>query len=31
LTTALGQAHRRGLIHKDIKPADVLVEGADNV
>jgi predicted ATPase len=31
LTTALGQVHRRGLIHKDIKPANVLVDGADNV
>src|SRR6266436_5807119 len=31
LTTALGQVHRRGLIHKDIKPANVLVDGADSV
>ncbi len=28
LTTALGQAHRSGLIHKDIKPANVLVDDA---
>src|ERR1700678_1711224 len=26
LTTALGQLHRRGLIHKDIKPENVLVD-----
>jgi len=30
LTTALGQVHRRGLIHKDIKPANVLVDNAGN-
>src|SRR6267154_221813 len=30
LTTALGQVHRRGLIHKDIKPANVLVDDAGN-
>jgi predicted ATPase/signal transduction histidine kinase len=26
LTAALGQVHRRGLIHKDIKPANILVD-----
>jgi serine/threonine protein kinase len=31
LATALGQVHRRGLIHKDIKPANVLVDDAGNV
>jgi PAS domain S-box-containing protein len=31
LAKALGQVHRRGLIHKDIKPANVLVDDADNV
>src|SRR5438270_5068690 len=30
LASALGQAHRRGLIHKDIKPANVIVDGAGN-
>ncbi len=28
---ALGQVHRRGLIHKDIKPAHLLVDAVDNV
>jgi predicted ATPase len=31
LASALGQVHRHGLIHKDIKPANVLVDDAGNV
>src|SRR5260370_31728563 len=31
LAKAVGQVHRRGLIHKDIKPANVLVDDAGNV
>jgi PAS domain S-box-containing protein len=31
LASALGQVHRRGLIHKDIKPANVLMDDSCNV
>jgi PAS domain S-box-containing protein len=31
LAVSLGQVHRRGLIHKDIKPANVLVDDGGNV
>ncbi len=31
LASALGQVHRHGLIHKDIKPGNVLVDEAGNV
>src|SRR6266403_1355705 len=31
LATALSQVHRHGLIHEDIRPANVLVDAAGNV
>ena len=31
LATALGHVHQRGLIHKDIKPENVLVDDAGHV
>jgi len=31
LATALGRAHRHGLIHKDLKPENLLVDAADRI
>ena len=31
LAAALGQAHRQGLIHKDVKPANALVDASGHV
>jgi predicted ATPase/signal transduction histidine kinase len=31
LATALGEVHRHGLIHKDLHPANILVDDTDNV
>jgi len=31
LTTALGRLHERGFVHKDVKPANVLVSASDQV
>jgi serine/threonine protein kinase len=29
IVRALGKAHQRGLVHKDVKPANILVNGAN--
>jgi PAS domain S-box-containing protein len=31
IATALGQLHRRGLVHKDLKPAHILVNGTGEI
>ena len=28
MASSLGELHQRGLVHKDIKPANILVNGA---